>query len=58
MRVIVNPKYTHLQKQIEEIPKFFADEGKVDRSVVGDAIEKYRLFDVNAGTSGNAGGES
>ena len=29
MRVIVNPKYTHLQKQIEEIPKFFADEGKV-----------------------------
>ncbi|WP_336645617.1 pyruvate dehydrogenase (acetyl-transferring), homodimeric type [Microbacterium sp. USHLN186] len=35
-----------------------ADEGKVDRSVVGQAIEKYRLFDVNAGTSGNAGGES
>ena len=29
MRVIVNPKYTHLQKQIEEIPKFFEDEGKV-----------------------------
>ena len=27
--MIVNPKYTHLQKQIEEIPKFFADEGKV-----------------------------
>jgi len=35
-----------------------ADEGKVDRAVVGQAIEKYRLFDVNAGTSGNAGGES
>ncbi|MGX1791886.1 pyruvate dehydrogenase (acetyl-transferring), homodimeric type [Microbacterium sp. NPDC055312] len=35
-----------------------ADEGKVDRSVIGQAIEKYRLFDVNAGTSGNAGGES
>ena len=35
-----------------------ADEGRVDRSVVGQAIEKYRLFDVNAGTSGNAGGES
>ncbi len=35
-----------------------ADEGKIDRSVVGQAIEKYRLFDVNAGTSGNAGGES
>jgi len=35
-----------------------ADEGKVDRSVIGQAIEKYRLHDVNAGTSGNAGGES
>ncbi|WP_309067565.1 pyruvate dehydrogenase (acetyl-transferring), homodimeric type [Microbacterium sp.] len=35
-----------------------ADEGKVDRAVVGQAIEKYRLHDVNAGTSGNAGGES
>ncbi|MEJ1092367.1 pyruvate dehydrogenase (acetyl-transferring), homodimeric type [Microbacterium istanbulense] len=35
-----------------------ADEGKVDRALVGQAIEKYRLFDVNAGTSGNAGGES
>ncbi len=27
-------------------------EGKVDRAVVGQAIEKYRLHDVNAGTSG------
>jgi pyruvate dehydrogenase E1 component len=35
-----------------------ADEGKVDRSVLAQAIEKYRLHDVNAGTSGNAGGES
>ncbi|MFL0409699.1 pyruvate dehydrogenase (acetyl-transferring), homodimeric type [Microbacterium paludicola] len=35
-----------------------ADEGKVDRSVIAQAIEKYRLHDVNAGTSGNAGGES
>ncbi|WP_345750279.1 pyruvate dehydrogenase (acetyl-transferring), homodimeric type [Microbacterium rhizophilus] len=35
-----------------------ADEGKVDRAVVGQAIEKYRLHDVSAGTSGNAGGES
>ncbi|PTT16321.1 pyruvate dehydrogenase (acetyl-transferring), homodimeric type [Microbacterium sp. HMWF026] len=35
-----------------------AEEGKVDRSVVGQAIEKYRLHDVNAGTSGNAGGEA
>lgn len=35
-----------------------ADEGKVDRALVGQAIQKYSLFDVNAGTSGNAGGES
>ncbi|MCJ1707426.1 pyruvate dehydrogenase (acetyl-transferring), homodimeric type [Microbacterium sp. VKM Ac-2923] len=35
-----------------------AEEGKVDRAVVAQAIEKYRLHDVNAGTSGNAGGEA
>lgn len=35
-----------------------ADEGKVDRAVVAQAIQKYALHDVNAGTSGNAGGES
>jgi len=35
-----------------------AAEGKVDGAVVGQAIEKYRLHDVNAGTSGNAGGEA
>ncbi|MFJ4175731.1 pyruvate dehydrogenase (acetyl-transferring), homodimeric type [Microbacterium sp. NPDC089696] len=35
-----------------------AEEGTVDRSLAARAIEKYRLHDVNAGTSGNAGGES
>ena len=35
-----------------------ADEGRVDRSLVGQAIAKYSLHDVNAGTTGNAGGES
>lgn len=35
-----------------------AEEGVVDRSLAAQAIEKYRLHDVNAGTSGNAGGES
>ncbi len=35
-----------------------AAEGAVDRALVGQAIEKYRLHDVTAGTSGNAGGES
>ena len=29
MRVIVNPKYAHLQKQIEGIPQFFENEGNV-----------------------------
>jgi len=35
-----------------------ADEGAIDRSLAAQAIEKYRLHDVTAGTSGNAGGES
>jgi len=35
-----------------------ANQGAVDRSLVGQAIERYRLYDVTAGTSGNAGGES
>ena len=35
-----------------------AEEGKVDRALAAQAIEKYRLHDVNAGTTGNAGGES
>ncbi|SBS70959.1 pyruvate dehydrogenase (acetyl-transferring), homodimeric type [uncultured Microbacterium sp.] len=35
-----------------------ADEGRVDRALSAQAIEKYRLQDVTAGTSGNAGGES
>jgi pyruvate dehydrogenase E1 component len=35
-----------------------AEEGAVDRSLSAQAIEKYRLHDVTAGTSGNAGGES
>src|SRR5690606_12234820 len=35
-----------------------AADGKVDRGLAAQAIEKYRLHDVTAGTSGNAGGES
>jgi len=35
-----------------------ARRGEVPADVVAKAIEKYRLLDVNAGTSGNAGGES
>jgi pyruvate dehydrogenase E1 component len=32
--------------------------GQMDRSVPQQAIDKYNLHDVTAGTSGNAGGES
>ncbi|WP_292831929.1 pyruvate dehydrogenase (acetyl-transferring), homodimeric type, partial [Microbacterium sp.] len=35
-----------------------ADEGLVDRKLSAQAIEKYHLHDVTAGTSGSAGGES
>ena len=35
-----------------------AKRGLVDRAVPAQAIEKYRLLDVTAGTTGSAGGES
>ncbi|MFZ2963447.1 MAG: pyruvate dehydrogenase (acetyl-transferring), homodimeric type [Rhodoglobus sp.] len=35
-----------------------ARRGLVDRSLASQAIEKYRLHDVTAGTTGSAGGES
>jgi pyruvate dehydrogenase E1 component len=34
------------------------EQGKLDRSVLSKAIEKYRLLDVSAGTSGSAGGDA
>lgn len=38
--------------------EMLAERGEVDRSLPAQAIEKYRLHDVNAGTTGSAGGES
>jgi pyruvate dehydrogenase E1 component len=35
-----------------------ARSGAVDREAPAQAIERYRLYDVTAGTSGNAGGDS
>ena len=35
-----------------------ARRGEVDRGLPAKAFEQYRLDDVNAGTSGNAGGEA
>jgi pyruvate dehydrogenase E1 component len=38
--------------------ELLAERGEVDPSLAAQAIEKYRLHDVNAGTTGSAGGES
>jgi pyruvate dehydrogenase E1 component len=38
--------------------ELLARRGEIDKSLVGQAIEKYRLYDVTAGTTGSAGGES
>ncbi|GAB3613376.1 pyruvate dehydrogenase (acetyl-transferring), homodimeric type [Humibacter ginsengisoli] len=38
--------------------ELLAARGEVDPSVPAQAIERYRLYDVNAGTTGVAGGES
>ncbi|MGO1769269.1 MAG: transketolase-like TK C-terminal-containing protein, partial [Microbacterium sp.] len=38
--------------------QMLADQGKVDRAVVSEAFDRYRLLDVTAGTSGNAGGDA
>jgi pyruvate dehydrogenase E1 component len=35
-----------------------AARGEVDASLPQQAIDRYRLHDVNAGNTGNAGGES
>jgi len=38
--------------------QMLAKRGELDPSVAREAAQKYRLLDVTAGTSGNAGGES
>ncbi|TFD89263.1 pyruvate dehydrogenase (acetyl-transferring), homodimeric type [Cryobacterium serini] len=38
--------------------ELLARRGEVDRTLAGQAIAKYRLHDVSAGTTGSAGGES
>jgi pyruvate dehydrogenase E1 component len=38
--------------------QMLAKRGEIDASVAREAAERYRLLDVTAGTSGNAGGES
>ena len=41
-----------------QVLRMLAARGEVDASLPGQAYERYRLDDVTAGTSGNAGGES
>ena len=38
--------------------QMLADRGKIDPQVPVEAAERYRLMDVNAGTSGTAGGDA
>nr|WP_281497493.1 hypothetical protein [Ornithinimicrobium sp. F0845] len=38
--------------------QMLADRGEIDESVPQQAIEKYQLHDVRAGTSGVTGGDS
>ena len=38
--------------------ELLAGRGEVDPGAPAQAIERYRLYDVNAGTTGVAGGES
>ena len=38
--------------------QMLADRGEIDPQVPVQAAQKYRLLDVNAGTSGNAGGDA
>ena len=38
--------------------QMLAERGEIDGSVPREAAARYRLLDVTAGTSGNAGGES
>jgi pyruvate dehydrogenase E1 component len=38
--------------------QLLAQRGEVDGNLAREAASRYRLLDVTAGTSGNAGGES
>ena len=53
-------RYLHTDREsmVVRALKSLADQGKIDRSVVAEAIKKYDLLNVNAGTTGGAGGEA
>ena len=53
-------RYLHIdtESMVVKALQMLADEGSVDRSLVKQAMEKYDLLNVNAGTTGNAGGDA
>ncbi|MDO5645002.1 MAG: pyruvate dehydrogenase (acetyl-transferring), homodimeric type [Dermabacter sp.] len=53
-------RYLHIDREsmVVRALKSLADQGKLDRSVVAEAIKKYDLLNVNAGTTGGAGGDA
>ena len=53
-------RYFHIDahSMVVRALQLLADRGEVDADVPRQAAEKYRLLDVTAGTTGNAGGES
>ena len=46
------------QSIVVRVLEQLAKRGEIDRSVVVEAFNRYRINDVNAGTTGNAGGDS
>lgn len=53
-------RYFHIDSHsmVVRALQLLGDAGEVDRSAAQQAAERYRLLDVNAGTTGTAGGES
>ncbi|MCT1716123.1 pyruvate dehydrogenase (acetyl-transferring), homodimeric type [Dermabacter hominis] len=53
-------RYLHIDREslVVRALKSLADQGTIDRSIVKQAIDKYDLLNVNAGSSGGAGGDA
>nr|WP_221187180.1 MULTISPECIES: pyruvate dehydrogenase (acetyl-transferring), homodimeric type [Helcobacillus] len=53
-------RYLHIdtESMVVRALQMLAKDGQIERSVVRDAMEKYDLLNVNAGRTGNAGGDA
>ena len=53
-------RYFHIDTEslVVRALQLLADQGQVDRGAAAEAARRYSLSDVNAGTTGNAGGDS